>query len=365
MNNVAYTNILKKFMETFGPSGYEKEVAYCFKTEIEKTADAVFIDKPGNVIAQYNGSDPESPVVMLFAHMDQLGFIVRKIEPDGYIQIERLGGIPEKVLPGLRVCIRTTNGNYVDGVIGVKSHHAASSEEKYKVDEIRSLFIDLGIKNDEEAARLGIAIGCPATYIPFFQRLQNDFVSGTALDNRGGLVSLIAAGNMFRSRPHASTVYIVGTVWEEYNLRGALMAARTCKPAVAIALDVVLAGDVPDLKNRFDTKCGGGPSVVLYNFHGRGTLNGVIAHPNLVALAEKCALDEKIPLQRFASLGILTDLSYIQLENDGIAVIDLGFPTRYTHTPIETASTNDIVNLGILAGAMTAGIDRRFSLYRY
>jgi putative aminopeptidase FrvX len=143
------------------------------------------------------------------------------------------------------------------------------------------------------------------------------------------------------------------------------MAARICKPDIAIALDVVLAGDVPDLKNRFDTKCGDGPSIVLYNFHGRGTLNGVIAHPNLVALAEKCALAEKIPLQRFASLGILTDLSYVQLENDGIAVIDLGFPARYTHTPIETANINDIVNLGILAGTMIAEIDCHFSLYRY
>jgi putative aminopeptidase FrvX len=360
-----HTNILRNFMEAFGPSGYEKEIAYCFKAEIEKTADKVFIDKPGNVIAQYNGNDPKAPVVMVFAHMDQLGFIVRKVEQDGFIQLERLGGIPEKALPGLRVRVLTVKGGYVDGVIGMKSHHAASPDEKYKVDEIHSLFVDLGIRNAEEAANLGIAVGCPATYTPFFQTLQNGFVSGTAVDNRGGLTALIVAGNVLKSRPHASTVFIVGTVWEEYNLRGAMLAARTCKPDIAIALDVVLAGDTPDLKNRFDTKCGGGPAMVLYNFHGRGTLNGVIAHPNLAALAEKCAAAEKMPLQRFASLGILTDLSYIQLENDGVAAIDLGFPARYTHTPIEVASLNDIVNLGILSGSMAAEIDCRFSLYRY
>jgi putative aminopeptidase FrvX len=365
MSDINYNDILRKFMEAFGPSGYEKEIAYCFKAEMEKTADAVFIDKPGNVIAQYNGSDPESPIVMVFAHMDQLGFIVRKIENDGFVQIERLGGVPEKVLPGLRVRIRTTDGNYVDGVIGMKSHHAASTEEKYKVDEIRSLFVDLGVQSAEDVADLKIAVGCPGTYTPFFQRLQGDYVSGTAIDNRGGLVGLVAAGNILKNKSHYSTVYLVGTVWEEYNLRGALLAARICKPAIAIALDVVLAGDTPDMKNRFDTKCGGGPAMVLYNFHGRGTLNGVIAHPNLVVLAEKCAMNEKIPLQRFASLGILTDLSYLQLENNGVAAIDLGFPARYTHTPIETANMNDILNLGILAGTMAAGIDRRFSLYRY
>jgi putative aminopeptidase FrvX len=362
---MSYVDILKDFMEAFGPSGYEKEIAYRFKTEIEKTADAVSIDKPGNVIAQYNGTDPEAPPIMIFAHMDQLGFIVRKIEAGGYVQIERLGGIPEKVLPGLRVRILTVKSGFVDGVIGMKSHHAASPEEKYKADEIRSLFVDLGVQSAEEAAELGIAVGCPATYTPFFQKLQGDFISGTAIDNRGGLMALTVAGDMLKTRPHDSTVYVVGTVWEEYNLRGALLAARTCKPAIAIALDVVLAGDTPDMKSRFDTKCLGGPAMVLYNFHGRGTLNGVIAHPNMVALAEKCAAAEKLPLQRFASLGILTDLSYVQLEDDGVAVIDLGFPARYTHTPIEVANIKDIVNLGVLAGAMATGIDRRFSLHRY
>jgi putative aminopeptidase FrvX len=360
-----YTGILKKFMEAFGPSGYEQEIAYLFKAEMEKTADEVVIDKPGNVICKYTGSSPEAPVVMVFAHMDQLGFIIRKIEADGFIQIERLGGIPEKALPGLRVRILTAKGGYTDGVIGVKSHHASSPEEKYRVDPIGSLFVDVGAQSVQELSEKGIAVGCPISYTPFFQELSGDFVSGTAIDNRGGLTAIVAAAQVLKARPHAATVYLVGTVWEEFNLRGAILAARSCHPSVAIALDVVLAGDTPDLRGRYDTKCGAGPAMVLYNFHGRGTLNGVIAHPKLVDLAEQCAASEGMLLQRFASTGILTDSSYVQLEEDGVAALDIGFSARYTHTPIETANINDIVNAGVLAGAMAARIDHQFSLNRY
>jgi len=100
----------------------------------------------GNVIARFDGTDPDSPVVMAFAHLDQLGFIVRKIESDGYIQVDRLGGIPEKVLPGLNVRILTRKGTYVDGVFGNKSHHTSLPEDKYKVDLVTSLLIDVGVR---------------------------------------------------------------------------------------------------------------------------------------------------------------------------------------------------------------------------
>lgn len=357
--------LLKEFMGKFAPSGYEKEMAYCFRDHIAALADDVSIDRVGNVIARFDGSDPVAPSVMAFAHLDQLGFIVRKIERDGFVQVDRLGGIPEKVLPGLNLCILARDGRHVAGVFGNKSHHAAVAEEKYKVDPVTSLFIDIGASSADEVRARGVDVGCPVTYAPFAQELSDDHVSGTAVDNRGGVVALmVAAERLKRSRPK-STVYLVGTVWEEFNLRGAMMAARTCKPDISISLDVVLAGDTRDLGGRYDVRCGAGPALVLYSFHGRGTLNGTLPHQGLADLADRVAAEDKIPLQRFASLGILTDSSYAQLEGAGAASLEIGFPARYTHTPVEVANVRDIERLGELLAGMIARIDSGFSLNRY
>lgn len=357
--------LLRRFMEEFGPSGYEKNIAYTFKSEIEKFADNVSIDRMGNVIARFDGTDPTSPTIMAFAHLDQLGFIVRKIEQDGYIQVDRLGGIPEKVLPGLNVRIQTRKGTYIDGVFGNKSHHASLPEDKYKVDFVTSLLIDIGAQSSEEVEELGISVGCPVTYKPYSQELQNGYVSGTAIDNRGGLTALIVAAKRLKEERPTSTVYLVGTVWEEFNLRGAIFAARACKPNITISLDVVLTGDTSDLSNRYDIFCGKGPAVLLYTFHGRGTLNGTIPHQGLVDLTHSTAEDEGIPLQRFAGLGILTDTAYVQLEGNGMASLELGFPTRYTHTPVEVANIQDIIQLGELLAALIRRIDPSFDLNRY
>ncbi len=357
--------LLKDFMTRFAPSGYEKEMAYRFRDAIAPFADEVTIDRIGNVIARFGGGDPSCPVVMAFAHLDQLGFIVRKIEDDGFIQVDRLGGIPEKVLPGLALRILAKDGSYVDGVFGNKSHHAAAAEEKYKVDLVTSLFIDIGADSADAVRALGVDVGCPVTYLPAARDLAGDYVSGTAVDDRGGLVALVTAAERLKAKKPRGTVYLVGTVWEEFNLRGAMIAARTCKPDISISLDVVLAGDTRDLASRYDAACGKGPALILYSFHGRGTLNGTLPHQCLVELAERAAREDGIPLQRFASLGILTDSSYAQLEGMGLAAVELGFPARYTHTPVETANIRDIENLGVLLAGMVGRIDENFQVSRY
>lgn len=359
------TDCLKKFMLLPAPSGYEKEMAYCLKEALTPYSDELNIDRVGNVIAKINGSDSSSPKIMIFAHMDQLGFIIRKIEPDGFIQLDRLGGIPEKVLPGLKLLIRSEDGKYHPAVIGSKSHHATPAEEKYKVDPVTSLYVDAGAGSDRQVREMGIEAGCPAVYAPSFEKLQGTAVCGTAIDNRGGCACLVETASRLRDNKPESDVYLVGTVWEEFNLRGAMIAARTVKPDIAVCLDVVLAGDTPDLKGRFDAKLGAGPAVSLYNFHGRGTLNGNIPHEGLVKLATGTAEALQIPLQRFAALGILTDSSYLQLEGQGIATIDLGFPARYTHTPVEVCDVKDIEQLAVLVSTMAGKIDSRFSLNRY
>jgi putative aminopeptidase len=154
------------------------------------------------------------------------------------------------------------------------------------------------------------------------------------------------------------------SVQEEFNLRGAVTAARMLQPDIAIQLDLMLATDTPDMAARGDLVLGGGPAMSLYSFHGRGTLNGTIPHPALVQLFEETAAREEIALQRSAQTGILTDNSYVQLVGKGVAAIDLGFPCRYTHSALEACDLDDLEALARLLVAAIAEIDSGFNLDR-
>jgi putative aminopeptidase FrvX len=359
-------DVLRELMLIPAPSGYESKMAYRMADLLKPYCDTVEMDKIGNVIGKIRGvGGCGMPKTMIFGHMDQLGFIVRRIEPDGYLRVDRLGGVSEKVLPGLQLVIRSENGHWIGGVFGSKSHHATAPEEKYKVDAVTSLFVDIGAKSAGEVRALGIEIGCPAVFKPAFEALQGTRVCGTAADNRGACAALVSVAERLCGNPPLGDVYIVGTVWEEFNLRGAMIAARSVKPDVAVMLDVVLAGDTRDLNDRFETALGLGPCVQLYSFHGRGTLNGTLAHQPLYALCKQTAERENLPLQRFAALGIVTDAAYLQLEENGIPCLEMGFPTRYTHTPVEVCDVADIETLAQLAAAMARAINGDFQFSRY
>lgn len=357
--------LLKELMMIPAPSGYEREMAAVMKGYLELYCNEVVLDRVGNCIGKIAGKHPEYPRVMVFGHMDSLGVIVRKIDEDGYLRVERLGGIPEKVLPGTEFIVRSEDGKWYPGVIGPKSHHVTPAEEKYKVETIDTMFMDMGVRSGEEIREMGIYAGCPAIYKPRVNELGNERVSGTSVDNRGACTCLLRIAEMLNGKRPDADVYLVGTVQEEFNLRGAMIAARTVKPDVAIGLDVTFAGDTPDLKDRFDAKLGGGPCVQLYTFHSRGTLNGNLAHESLFQLIKKTAKENKIPLQRTTGLGMLTDASYLQLEGKGVAVMDMGFATRYTHTPVETCDPKDLEELACLVACVVSEIDAGFELNRF
>ena len=154
------------------------------------------------------------------------------------------------------------------------------------------------------------------------------------------MIEVARALKAVKKRP---TVHLVFSVLEEFNLRGAVTAAQALAPDIAIQLDLILATDTPDMTARGDVRLGGGPAMSLYRFHGRGTLNGTIPHPALVTLFEATAKAEKLPLQRSAHIGALTDSSYVQLVSAGVASIDLGFPARYTHSSLEVCDLSDLV----------------------
>jgi len=144
----------------------------------------------------------------------------------------------------------------------------------------------------------------------------------------------------------------------------ALPAAQALSPDAAIQLDLTLATDTPDMSGRGDVRLGQGPGMSMYSFHGRGTLNGTLPHPAMVALFDRTAEAEKLTLQRSAQIGVLTDSSYVQLVDAGVACVDLGFPMRYSHSALEVCDVNDLVDLTRLLVAGIQRIDAGFSLNR-
>jgi putative aminopeptidase len=353
--------LLFELMRLPGLAGHEQGVAAFMSERMRPYADEVREDRLGNVIATLHGRDGDAPVVMLFAHMDSLGFIVRKIDADGFVRIHRLGGIPEKVLPGLRVEIGKADGTSLPAVIGMKAHHVTPPEEKTRVTPLAELFLDVGAESAAEAEAMGVRVGAPVTYAGFAQRLGEHRVSGTAIDNRSGCLVILETLRALHANRPAATVHVVGTVQEEFNLRGAQPVAQALSPDIAICIDGGAAADTPDLRAMSDVRLGGGPVMNLYSFHGRGTLNGLLPHPALVRLIEGTARRDGLPVQRNAAFGGLTDASYVQLVGAGTAAIDLGVCRRYTHTPIEVTDLRDVdVLIDLLAAAIgdiTAGFD--------
>jgi len=346
---------LTALMAIPGLSGHEDRVRREIRRRLAQTGLEMRSDRLGNLIASRTGN-PAAPSIMVFTHMDQLGFIVRRIEADGLIRLERLGGVPERALASQAVLICVGEGRDLPGVIANKSHHATAPDEKYQVVRYADLYVDAGFGSAAEAAAAGVKIGTPVVYLPRIIELAGERIAGTSVDDRAGCAVLIEVAAALADKA-GPTIHFVFTVQEEFNLRGALPVARALQPDIAIQIDLMLATDTPDMAGRGDVALGGGPGISLYSFHGRGTLNGVIPHPALVALFEETAEREEMELQRSAQTGILTDLSYVQHVGEGVAAIDVGFPMRYSHSSLEVCDLGDLEGLArlLIAALRRAG----------
>ena len=355
--------LLKDLMLIPGLAGHEGRVRRHLRNEMQALGLATRTDRLGNLIATIDG-EAGAPSVMLFTHMDQLGLVVRKIEQNGYVRVERLGGVPERALAAQAVLFSIGEGRDVPGLIANKAHHATGPDEKYKVVPYPDLYIDAGFSSAEEVLGAGIDIGTPVVYQPNVLELAGDRVAGTSVDDRAGCAVVVEAARALAAADRRPTVHIVFSTLEEFNLRGALTAAQMLQPDIAIQIDLILAADTPDMGSRGNVRLGEGPGMAMFSFHGRGTLNGTIPHPALVKLFEDTARAERIQLQKSAHIGCLTDSSYVQLVGQGVASIDMGFPMRYSHSALELCDLGDLEQLTRLLETAISGIGPGFSLDR-
>jgi putative aminopeptidase FrvX len=335
-------DLLKELTAVPALSGREEAMIATMRRHFGPLADEVRVDRVGNVIATVRGQR-DSARLLIFAHMDELGLIVRKIEPDGFLRFERAGGVPEKSLLGQWVEIHTDDGRHVPALVGTTSHHVTKPERKFVVPDRLDMYLDVGCASRTEVEALGIRVGDAITYRATFTQLSADRVAAKSLDNRVGCVMLIQTlAALARERP-ASTVFLVASVQEEFNVRGVWPAFQALKPDAALCLDVTVACDTPELRHLSDVSVGGGPVITAYQFHGRGTLGGLIPNPRLRRYLEQVAAEEGIPLQREVLLGVITDAAFSQLLGEqGVPMAALSVATRYTHAPVETCSLRDI-----------------------
>ena len=354
---------LKSLMLIPGLSGHEGRVCKWIAEHVGGLGLESRCDRLGNLIVTLQGR-PDAPSVMLFTHMDQLGFVVRKIRNDGLLRVDRVGGVPVRALASQAVTIQLRDGSVLPGVIGNGSHHATPPDQKLRVVPVNELVVDTGLASKAEAEAEGIRIGAPVTYAPRIVELAGDRLAGTSIDDRAGCAVLLEVLRTLAGQEHEATLHVVFSVQEEFNLRGAVVAAQSLVPDMAIQVDIMLATDTPDLAELGDLVLGGGPGISLYSFHGRGTLNGVIPHPAMVRLFEDAAAAEGLPLQRWAGSGLLTDNSYVQLVGEGIAAIDAGIPARYSHSSLEVCDLGDLEALARLLVACAGRVGSGFELNR-
>ncbi len=328
-------NLLKELCNAHGISGFEGEIIQIMKEEFKKSCDRVEVDSFGNVIARKGKGKRK---IMLAAHMDEVGLMVKHINEKGFVSFVKIGGIDDRILLGQRIVIKSKKGD-VQGVIVSKPPHLQKKEEREKIIRHEELFIDIGAKNEKEA-RKRIEIGDPIIFEPNFDRLNKNMYFGKAIDNRLGCYVLIKAMERIPENINA-TIYAVGTAQEEIGLKGARVSAFRLNPDYAFAVDTTISGDIPQIKETESSlRLGKGPAITITEAGGRG----VVTHPRLRKLLVDIAKRYRIPYQIDVLEGGMTDGAIIYLTREGIPTGVISIPCRYIHSPTGVFDMRDVEN---------------------
>jgi putative aminopeptidase FrvX len=325
--------LLQRLVSSPSPSGFEQKAQQVVREEVHAFADEVRTDVHGNVIASLNPNG--YPRVMLTAHIDELGFLIRYIDEQGYLYFTPIGGFDPATLPGARVIIHTPGGP-VSGVIGCRAVHLLGSDERGRVSSLEDMWIDIGAASTEEARQL-VPLGSAATRAAQLELLRGDLVVSRALDNKSGICTIIEAMRRLHERRAqlAVAVFLVSAVQEEVGTRGVQTSAYSVDPQVALTVDVTFASDHPETsKIRLgDVKLGGGPGITI-----GGYVNPRI-YEGLMATAEQAGMPFQYDIQ---SSHTGTDNDRIQVTRGGVATGLLNIPCRYMHSSSEVVSLKDI-----------------------
>lgn len=326
---------LFKLLETPSPTGWEMPGQRVWAEHVKDFADEVECDTYGSTWATVKGTSKN--VLMLEAHADEIGFIIKHVEKDGFLRLDRVGGSDVATARGRRLRILGDQGE-VSGIIGNTAIHLRrDSLTNEKAPQTHDLWVDVGASNPAEVAALGLRVGHPAVYTDGPMELGKDLIVSRALDNRiGGYIiaqamKIVASG----SKKPAWTLVCLNAVQEEIGGMGARMATNRIHPTACVCLDVTHATDTPGLSaaKTGEIKLGEGPTLT----------HGAANHPLVVDRLQKVASKVKVPVQHEAvSRFTGTDTDKIYDVHQGIPSALVSLPLRCMHSVVETAHHTDI-----------------------
>lgn len=341
--------LLEKLSNAAGPPGAEEAVRAIMVAEMKPyVTTPIRYDGLGSVIAQQGASGPR---IMIDAHMDELGGMVRRVTPDGFVTMQMLGGWLDQALIDQRWIIIGSKGP-VHAVTGIRDIHIVSPDERGKVYPREQIFLDVGARNAQELAAMGISPGDPVVPdAPFLVLNGSKNYLGKAWDDRIGCAVLIEAMRRTSSMAHPNQLFYVATTQEEIGLRGARTATQVVKPDIGIAIEGGISGDTPGSRpEETQARLGAGPGMFLYD-------SSTLPNRKLVAFTRKVAAAARLPLQADLVQGYGDDSAEMQMNNGGTPTINLVVPVRYTHAHNGVVNRQDFDQMVELVVAMLMQLD--------
>ena len=328
-------NTLKTLCALSGVSSFEDEVRDYIRQRVTPYATDLRVDAMGNLIVLKKGARATGNKLMLCAHMDEVGLIIKSITEDGYLKFGCVGGIDRRVLLGKQVALGEQK---VTGVIGLKAIHMTTAEERKKVPKLDEYYIDIGVKSREEAEKL-VGIGDCGVFVSDVVEFGDGMLKAKAIDDRVGCAVLVKL--LEENLPMDCT--FVFTVQEEVGTRGAFGSAFSVTPEIALVLEGTTAADNPALDESLQV-CWPGKGPVLSWMDG-----GSIYDRGLFELLRDLADRNGLPWQMKHYLAGGTDASAIQRTKSGVRVAGISAAVRYLHAPSSVANISDMEHMLTLA----------------
>ncbi|MBM3324571.1 MAG: M42 family metallopeptidase [Calditrichaeota bacterium] len=330
-----HKEILRLLSEAFGPSGHEDDVRALISNLIEPLVDDIQTDAMGNLIATRKGKSEK--VLMLDAHTDEIGVIVRHIDDKGFLRFAKIGGWDDRLFAAHRVTLRTSKGKFYYGVVGMVPPHLLKDEKAKAPIAAEDYFIDIGASNRKEAEKRGVAVGDVGVLSYPFAEIAKGVYVGKALDDRAGCALLVAVLEALATRKARTplTVKANFATSEELGLRGARVAAFGIRPDVGLALEGTIGADFPGVSaDKCICSQGSGPVITVMD-------NTMMVPRRMSDFLIACAKAAKVPYQiKMPSYGG-TDAGAIQQARAGILAGAIAVPCRYLHSPNTTLLWKD------------------------
>ncbi|HSF18191.1 MAG TPA: M42 family metallopeptidase [Vicinamibacteria bacterium] len=357
----ATEQLLRDLTNAHGVPGFEGEVRDILRREWQPVLSNLHTDGIGNLLGERRGS-ADSPRVLLMAHLDEVGFLVRFIDDNGFVYFHNVGGYFAQSVLTQRMSILTKQGRVL-GYTGMKSGHILRADERDQMVPLEQMFIDVGARNRKEAEAMGIRPGLPVTYATEFEVLNDTGrYLAKAWDDRVGLAVITEALRRLETSSHPNTVVVAATVQEEIGLRGAAVVNESLAPDIVINLEIGIAGDFPLMtsKTLSQEELGDGPGIFVFD-------NSMIPSDHFVEWILELSGEHAIPTQFESVSGYGEDAAQLQRAAHGIPAINIGIPTRYGHSQsgvIDRADYDHTVDLVVrMVEGLTAAEVRKITTY--